>query len=597
MRLITLLAALAVLPIQAGQLTQNPSQQQRQNLQSGMEGYVLQAGSGDPVAKAQVTLTRVINPPAVPPTAANPLPPNIPIPPATTDATGKFSFANLEPGPYRISAGRNGFVRVNYGERTSGGPGTVVEIPSGQTLKDVTFRLIPTAAVSGRIRDASGEPAGGFSIQLLKTSYNVNGQRSFQTVASARTDDRGEYRLFWISPGRYFLSVSANRNPLSGLISIDGIFLATGASPNEIGATGQPTVFYPGTVDPVRASVIEVGAGRDLQGVDMVLPQQPVYRVRGRVVDSSTGQPPRTASITLIPRDSSVSSLTISSSNPNYNPTNGTFDLRDVVPGAYWLRAQAQESTATATITANLVGRTVSDALTSTIGARSAAQISLDVAGDLEGVVLNLSAGITISGSLRVEGPPLPSGTSPRVTLRTTATNGLSSPLQLINADGTFTLTNIFPGEYRLTLVSIPQDYYIKEARNEQTDVLNQPWVIGDSVRGNLDIVVSSGAGQIEGTVTDARSQPVSSIQTWLLPDQDRGRTELIRNAVSDQNGKFTIRGVPPGNYKLFAWDGLESNAFFDPEVMRQYEQQGKAVRVAEGAKQTADVKVIPVKQ
>jgi uncharacterized surface anchored protein len=181
--------------------------------------------------------------------------------------------------------------------------------------------------------------------------------------------------------------------------------------------------------------------------------------------------------------------------------------------------------------------------------------------------------------------------------LRTTAANGLSSSLQLINADGTFTLTNIFPGEYRLSLVSIPQDYYIKEARNEQTDVLNQPWVIGDSVRGNLDIVVSSGAGQIEGTVTDARSQPVSSIQTWLLPDQDRGRTELIRNAVSDQNGKFTIRGVPPGNYKLFAWDGLESNAFFDPEVMRQYEQQGKAVRVAEGAKQTADVKVIPVKQ
>src|SRR5262245_16556435 len=179
---LTLLAVLAVLPFQAGQLTQNPSQQQRQTLLSGIEGFVLQAGSGDPLPKAQVTLTRVITPPAVPPTAANPLPPNIPIPPATTDAAGKFSFANLEPGPYRLSAGRNGFVRVNYGERTSGGPGTVVDIPVGQTLKDVTFRLIPTAAISGRIRDASGEAAGGFAIQLMKTTYNVNGQRSFQIV-------------------------------------------------------------------------------------------------------------------------------------------------------------------------------------------------------------------------------------------------------------------------------------------------------------------------------------------------------------------------------------------------------------------------------
>jgi len=236
--------------------------------------------------------------------------------------------------------------------------------------------------------------------------------------------------------------------------------------------------------------------------------------------------------------------------------------------------------------------------LTSVSGARSAAQISLDVAADAEGVVLSLSSGVSIPGVLRVEGPPLPSSTtSTRVTLRTTAPNGLSSPLQPVNADGTFTLLYIFPGEYRLFVTPMPQDYYIKEARIEQTDVLNQPWVIGSAMRGSLEIVLGSGAGQVDATVLDARAQPVSSIQTWLLPDQDRGRTELIRSGVTDQNGRVTLRGVPPGNYKLFAWEGLETNAFFDPEVMRQYEQQGKTVKIAEGAKITAEVKLIPAVQ
>ena len=268
--------ALVFLFFQAGQA---PTQQQSQNLPAVVEGLVLQAGSGEPIAKAQVTLTRVVsNPTALP---ATPPPAPIPqIPPVLTDAAGKFSFANLEPGSYRVIAGKNGFVRMNYGERFSGGPGTIVNVPSGQTL-NVPFRLIQTAAVSGRVRDSSGEPGAGLAVQLLKPSYNIAGQRTFQTVASGRTDDRGEYRLFWISPGRYYLAVTTNRSSLS-LISIEGtLLLGGGASPNEIAPTGQATVYYPGTVDPLRASTIEVGAGGEQAGVDVLLPQQTALSCTG----------------------------------------------------------------------------------------------------------------------------------------------------------------------------------------------------------------------------------------------------------------------------------------------------------------------------
>jgi 5-hydroxyisourate hydrolase-like protein (transthyretin family) len=504
-------------------------------------------------------------------------------------------FTDLEPGAYRIVAGRNGFVRMNYGERFAGGPGTIVTVPAGQTLKDITFRMQQTATVSGRIRDASGEPAAGLSVSLVKPVYNPNG-RTFQTVGSGRTDDRGEYRLFWISPGRYYLAVSSNRSSLA-LLSIDGILIGGGASPNEIANTGQPTVFYPGVVDPTRALTLEVGSGRELPGVDIVLPQQPVYRVRGRVVDVN-GQPPRTVNIFVIPRDTAFATLGTTSVNSNYNPVTGTFDLRDVVPGNYWLRAQASESSVTATIPANMVGRTVSDALTSISGTRMAAQVSLDVSRDTEDVVLSMSAGLSIPGVLRVEGTPLPATPSPRVALRPSAPNGLGIGTQLVNADGTFTLLNIFSGEYRFLMLNVPPDYYIKEARIEQTDVLNQPWVIGDSVRGTVEMVLSSAGGQIEGTVLDAKSQPASAILTVLIPDQDRTRTELIKTAQSDQNGKFTFRGITPGSYKIFAWEGIDANSYMDPEVINQYEQQAKALRIAEGEKLVQqEVKMIPAKQ
>jgi len=570
-------------PVPVPQLSQVPV--------GSIEGIVLRADSADPIAKAQVLLTRVMPPP---PPGANPATPVTPppaIPPVITDASGKFSFKELEPGTYRLAAIKNGFVRHEYGARTAGGAGAPISLPAGQSMKDISFRMTATAAISGRVRTSSGEPGAALNVQLMKTAYNVQGQRTFQTVNSARTDDRGEYRLFWLTPGRYFVAVGGNS---STLISADGasiLFLSGGLVDGS--STNAAAVYYPGTTDPLRATTVDVGSGGELPGIDIVLPEQQVYRVRGKVVDASTGLPPRTVSISLIPRDPAYSGLS-SNIPPNYNSTTGTFDMRNVPPGAYWLRAQASESTATAVITPNAVGRTLSEALSMATSSRTAVQRTLDVGADIEGVLLELGPGISIPGTLRVEGAPLPTTPSPRVVLRTASVNGIASPTLPLNADGTFTLTNVMPGEYRATVLGMPVDYFVKEARIEQTDVLNDLWVITGPVRGTLNIVVSSGAGQIDGTVIDSRLQGVPALQTILIPDQNRDRIDLIKTAVTDQSGKFTLRGVAPGNYKIFAWEAIEPNAYFDPQILRQYEDQGKPVLVTEGGKILADVKMIP---
>src|SRR5215471_15798301 len=100
-----------------------PGTQQSQVPMGSMEGVVSRADTADPVAKAQVVLTRLIPPP---PPGANPATPVTPppsIPPVITDASGKFSFKDLEPGMYRLAATKNGFVRQDYGARTTGGTG------------------------------------------------------------------------------------------------------------------------------------------------------------------------------------------------------------------------------------------------------------------------------------------------------------------------------------------------------------------------------------------------------------------------------------------------------------------------------------------
>ena len=70
---------------------------------------------------------------------------------------------------------------------------------------------------------------------------------------------------------------------------------------------------------------------------------------------------------------------------------------------------------------------------------------------------------------------------------------------------------------------------------------------------------------------------------------------DLYKSSVSDQNGLFIIRGITPGEYKVFAWEALEPFAYFDADVLRRFEMQGKSVRIAESDRLTTDIRLIPL--
>jgi hypothetical protein len=134
---------------------------------------------------------------------------------------------------------------------------------------------------------------------------------------------------------------------------------------------------------------------------------------------------------------------------------------------------------------------------------------------------------------------------------------------------------------------------YLKEVLFEQGDVLTRPWEIGSQTSGTLSILFSNKGGQIDGTLSDALSQSVRGNQVVLIPDQGRDRPELYKTATTDANGKFTFRGIAPGGYRVYAWESIEANAWYDREILSQYEAQGTPIRVQESAKEIVPLKII----
>src|SRR5437016_2315535 len=167
-------------------------------------------------------------------------------------------------------------------------------------------------------------------VTLLRNAYDPDGRKRLQQMSAAQTNDLGEYRLFWVTPGRYYLSVAPSTRPLPGVPFFPGM------STNK-----YPRTFYPGTTDASAALLVEIQPASELSGMDFRLAEQPTYRVRGRLVDSATGQAPRGVSIAIIPRDPIVNTG-MSMSGAPYNAADGTFELRGVPSGEYTIRAQLQ---------------------------------------------------------------------------------------------------------------------------------------------------------------------------------------------------------------------------------------------------------------
>jgi protocatechuate 3,4-dioxygenase beta subunit len=571
--------------------------QQRESAGAVIEGVVVRADTGEPIPRARVTVESETAG-STGTTSGQPAGDRgrDAAQSATTDDRGRFVFSGLTAGSYRIVAARNGFVRQRYGQRFFGGPGTAVTITSDDARREIAFRLVPTGSVSGAVRDVSGEPLPGFQVQLLRAVYNSAGQRTLRSEGGDRTDDRGEYRVYGVTPGRYYVAASAGASG-QGLARLGGL-----GSPNEVTETSYPTTYYPGVSDVSAASGIDVFAGTDLNAVDFLVGDVAVVHVRGRLVDSLTGQPPRSASVSIVRRGpAAASGQSPPGSGQIYNPADGTFDLSGIPSGSYWVRANVAANSNDAVVPAGAAGRAFDDVFIDALfSQRQVGQAAVEVFdADIEGLELVLGAGVSIRGRARVErqdGGRVPDLTRLQVALRPAVPGMLVNPgsRQPIGRDGTFVLTHVLPGDYQVAVHGLPADAFIKEARLGQDDVLDQPARITGGDAGAMTVVLSGAAGRVDGVIVDAERRGVPAAETVLVPLGRTDRVDLYRSASSDESGRFSIRGVPPGEYRVFAWEDVEPFGYFDPDFLRRFEQRGQTVRIGERERVDLEVRLIP---
>jgi hypothetical protein len=135
----------------------------------------------------------------------------------------------------------------------------------------------------------------------------------------------------------------------------------------------------------------------------------------------------------------------------------------------------------------------------------------------------------------------------------------------------------------------------VKSARLGEQDVLDTGFDFTPGVTGVLTLFLSPNGAQIEGSVANAKDEPAIGAKITLIPDSSHQSPTRYKTADTDQNGHFIIKGVPPGEYKIYAWEDIEDGAQEDPDFMKPHESDGQSVSIKEKAHETVQLKIIPV--
>jgi beta-lactamase regulating signal transducer with metallopeptidase domain len=566
-----------------------------------IEGTVVKFGTSEPIAGADVSLQMLPGPPTL----------------IQTGADGKFIFRNLPAGNYRLVALRaEGFVVAEHGQQSPNGRGRPVPVAEGQTVGNIRLAMMPTGSISGRILDRDGEPLGRAQVQALQATYR-QGRKILKIVQSVQTNDIGEYRLFWLPPGSYYVSArpeDTRRRAVPLFVSLPGTggVFEQAAPPvithrvqdNEVSEEAFVLVYFPGTIDFSTASRVDVHAGDALGGVNFSVGSGQIRsrHVRGRVVDGN-GQPLTSGNVLAISRTLHPNATIPSAALDD----NGRFDIAGVVPGSYYLVA----------------------------GNPPSLQL-LNVAGsDVENIVFTTKGGVELNGRVVIEGKPsletdpdmvkLQRDCGDRRTLCLPVRVNFTGEPALVGfpqenpmpgmpgvdmfvaavipngavlANGTFTLRNLLARDYQLTFTGLPPDWYVKSARLGTTDAIANLISFATQPAEQLEVVLGTNGGRMEGRVVNAAGQAVASASVALIPEpSQRARRDLYRNAVTDETGSFRFQAIAPGEYKVFAWEEIDLSSWQDPEVIRPFENRGKAVRIAEGGRETVEAVVIPAQR
>ena len=287
---------------------------------ASISGTVFSAANGSPLRKARITLQLPARNSGLPIARG-----------ALTDESGHFSIESLSPGQYDLSVQHDGYVQQQYGQDKPGKPPEMLTLAAGQKMDDLTFRLQQSAVITGHVYDEDGDPIENANVEVVRMAH-IRGKRQLEGEHSGSTDDQGEYRIYDLNPGHYYIRASHGGSGFMGTLGEEDLV--------------YPPVFYPNAISFDKASPIDLKPGDEIPGVDFQLTPNPSkgYEVAGRVVGGATvkagSMPGPMAMVTIAEKtaDSDVVGMGSNARQVMANPTDGTFRFSNIAPGTYRVR-------------------------------------------------------------------------------------------------------------------------------------------------------------------------------------------------------------------------------------------------------------------
>jgi protocatechuate 3,4-dioxygenase beta subunit len=494
---------------------------------------------------------------------------------ATTDADGRFEVRDLPGGRYNVSASKGGYVTLQYGQRRAFEQGRPLEIRDGQLLDGVVFALPRGGVITGRVVDEFGEPVADAMVSSMRFQYFRGRRRLVPSGRGDTTNDLGQYRLFGLAPGEYFVSAT-----LRG-----GFFAGEGAATET---TGYAPTYFPGTTSTSDAQAVRVAIGQEA-AADFALVPSRLVRVTGSVVDSS-GRPVAEGMVRVTPRSDAGGGVFFMGSGARLRD-DGTFTVGGVAPGSYTLAVNT--------------GRGFGFGGPNEEVESEYGSVPITVGNeDVTGVLIATTKGATATGQVVVE-----EGSSG---ISLSALRVFASPADLdetmavgppatsrVNEDGTFELRNLF-GRRMLNIGPTgpgagSSPWRIEAMYLGHEDITDTGFEArgGQRITG-LQIVLTTQTTEISGTVADGRGAPVKDYAVIVFAADERKwmhpSSRYTRSARPDQEGKYSLSGLPPGDYLAIAVEYADPTSIGDPELLTRLRDAATGVSLRDGEKKALNL-------
>ncbi len=487
-----------------------------------------------------------------------------------TDALGNFRIEGVVAGEYGVTIQRLGFVPAS-GKAEEGR----ITVGPGQEVSGLSYKMLLTGVVAGKITEADGDPLQGVSVWVTRVGKN---RTEFDTAGhdagdagQETTNDLGEYRIANLRAGQYIVQAQAHG-------------MSPAPDPADKGRPREKPAYaltyYPGTVDAKQASTVQVTAGVTATA-NFGLMASRSYRVSGTVMVAGN---PRNVQMFLVSTTGQTEAQSLGEG--------GKFEFLNVLPGTYV--AQIVDMTGAGD------GRPP-ETHTQMIGSPIVVSET-----DVTGLLLQPEAGGSVKGKVRTEGSESLEWTNLNVSLvRVSEAEELPQMADLgalggnsgLQEDGSFAVKDVAGGTYQVFLggpMAAMQGYYLKSVLLDGREVVDTGFTVnGEMV---LDVVLSAKGASIEGTVVDADGKAVAGATVVTMPSTGpgpgrAGRMDLYVTGHADASGHFVLSGLVPGAYVVVALAEVEGDAR-KAEFFEKYGGKGTVVDVDEGAKNGVEVVV-----